>query len=93
VTVHGVPRPPLGVGDGFGEIALLRDLPRTATVTAGSDLATLALGRVDFLSAVTGNRVSAVAADEIATQRLSGDPDRGWDVREARDADGAGDQS
>jgi hypothetical protein len=79
VTVHGVPRPPLGVGDGFGEIALLRDLPRTATVTAGSELTTLALCRSDFLSAVTGNRVSAVAAEEVANQRLS------RDQREVRD--------
>ncbi len=74
VAVRGVERPALGVGDGFGEIALLRDVPRTATITAKTELETLALSRQDFLTAVTGNRVSAVAADEIARARLSGDP-------------------
>jgi cyclic nucleotide-binding protein/MFS transporter len=73
VSVHGTPRPSLHRGDCFGEIALLRDTPRTATVTAEQPLHTLALGREQFLTAVTGNPASKTAADELAAQRLSTD--------------------
>ena len=77
VSVHGAPRPSLRRGDCFGEIALLRDTPRTATVTAEQPPHTLALGREQFLTAVTGNPASRTAADELAAQRLSADaPDR-----------------
>jgi len=77
VSVHGASRPSLHRGDCFGEIALLRDIPRTATVTAEQPLRTLALGREPFLTAVTGNSTSKTAADELAAQRLSADaPDR-----------------
>src|SRR5262250_492895 len=64
VSVHGAPRPSLHRGDCFGEIALLRDIPRTATVTAQQPLRTLTLGREQFLTAVTGNPASRTAADE-----------------------------
>ena len=77
VSVHGAPRPSLRRGDCFGEIALLRDTPRTATVTAEQPLHILALGREQFLTAVTGNPASKTAADELTAQRLSADaPDR-----------------
>ena len=74
VSVRGVPKPPLQRGDCFGEIALLRDSPRTATVTAEQPLRTLALGRDEFLTAVTGNTTSRTAADSLAAQRLAADP-------------------
>ena len=78
VSVQGVPRPSLHKGDCFGEIALLRDIPRTATVTAQQPLSTLALGREEFLTAVTGNSMSMAAAGALAAQRLAADaPDRG----------------
>jgi hypothetical protein len=78
VSVRGSPRSALRRGDCFGEIALLRDIPRTATVTAEQPLRTLALGRQEFLTAVTGNSLSKAAADTLVTQRLSADaPDRG----------------
>ena len=74
VSVQGAARPSLRPGDCFGEIALLRDIPRTATVTAEQPLRTLALSREEFLTAVTGNSMSMTAADALAAQRLSTDP-------------------
>jgi predicted MFS family arabinose efflux permease len=74
VSVRGEPRPPLGPGDCFGEIALLHDIPRTATVVADEPLRTLALDREAFLVAVTANSLSRAAADSLATQRLGVEP-------------------
>jgi CRP-like cAMP-binding protein len=63
VSVNGVPKATLGPGGFFGEIALLRNVPRTATVTAASPVKLLALRRQEFLGAVTGSRVSAEVAN------------------------------
>src|SRR6516165_10241441 len=57
-------------GDSFGEIALLRQIPRTATVIAMSRLQARILTREEFLAAVTGNAASAEGADEVASTRL-----------------------
>ncbi len=70
VTVRARSVRDLERGDCFGEIALLRDVPRTATVTATETLHTVALARADFLPAVTGNRISAQAAQDLADERL-----------------------
>ena len=56
-------------GEGFGEIALLRDVPRTATVTAVRPSVLLMLGRADFLEAVTGHPQAHDAADRVAAER------------------------
>ncbi len=61
----------LGPGDFFGEIALLRDLPRTATVRALESLQLFALDRDDFVSTVTGHAPSAEAAESVIAARLS----------------------
>ena len=61
-----------GVGDVFGEIGLLRDVPRTATVTAVDDVELLTLSREEFLSLMAGeDRVRSLASD-LATRRFSG---------------------
>jgi putative peptide zinc metalloprotease protein len=46
----------LGRGDAFGELALLFGQPRTATVTAVTDLVLAGLGREDFLRLVRSSR-------------------------------------
>jgi hypothetical protein len=74
VTVRGEPRPSLGSGDCFGEIALLRDIPRTATIIAAEPLHTFALRREQFLAAVASSARSGVAAESFVAARLGEDP-------------------
>jgi MFS family permease len=57
--------------DYFGEIALLHDVPRTATVTAVLDSRLLELHRDEFLAAVTGHSVAHAAGKEVAESRLA----------------------
>jgi hypothetical protein len=59
-----------GAGSGFGEIALLRDTPRTATVLALEDLELWAIDRDRFLAAVTGSAPAAEHAQKLVAARL-----------------------
>jgi len=70
VEIDGAEASTLGRGGFFGEIALLRDVPRTATVRAVQDLRLFALERDDFIAAVTGHAPSRQAADSIVAARL-----------------------
>jgi len=60
----------MSTGESFGEIALLRRIPRTATVTALSRLEVRTLAREEFLAAVTGNPESVERAEEVVSNRL-----------------------
>ncbi|HEY3576381.1 MAG TPA: cyclic nucleotide-binding domain-containing protein, partial [Gaiellaceae bacterium] len=57
-------------GSFFGEIALLRDVPRTATVRAVEPLQLYAVERDAFLAAVTGHAPTLAAAENVISSRL-----------------------
>jgi hypothetical protein len=59
-------------GEGFGEIALLHDVPRTATVRAITAASLYALGKEPFLETITGHPVAQDAAATIIDRRLTG---------------------
>jgi Major Facilitator Superfamily/Cyclic nucleotide-binding domain len=62
----------LARGESFGEIALLRDCVRTASVSASTDapLHVSVLPRIPFLTAVTGYPASAIAGEQVVASRL-----------------------
>ena len=70
VRGDGKPVATLGPGEVFGEIALLRRVPRTATVRARTDLQLQSLTSDRFLTAVTGVPASAHQARAHVEERL-----------------------
>jgi hypothetical protein len=66
-----------GRGEGVGEIALLRAVPRTATITAHTDATVYKLAREPFLTAVLGHAATQRQAHSLAEARLAADVARG----------------
>ena len=73
VTVDDVPRRELAAGDSFGEIALLHDVPRTATVTAVDAVDTFVVDREQFLDSIGAHARSTVVAEAVASARMAAD--------------------
>ncbi len=71
VTQDGAVLRQEGAGDFFGEIGLIRDVPRTATVTATEETVLVALTRSVFLGALAGSDESRIAAEDITSRRLT----------------------
>ena len=70
VTQDGTHLRTEGPGEFFGEIGLLRNVARTATVTALDQVEMVSLTREDFLGAVLGTDASTAAAYDVVTSRL-----------------------
>jgi CRP-like cAMP-binding protein len=57
-------------GDAFGEIALIKNVPRTATITALTEAELFSLTKEPFVLALTGHAPAARAASDMVSQRL-----------------------
>lgn len=64
----------LGRGDGFGELALIDEVPRTATVRAMTDTMLVAIERTPFLVAITGHGPTQYRVEQVATERRPAEP-------------------
>ncbi len=66
----------LGPGSGIGEIALMQDVPRTASVRAVGPVTAFSLGRAAFLEAVVGHAASRAAATSRVEAHRAADTER-----------------
>ena len=71
VSVDGHYMNTRGPGECVGEIALLRSLPRTATVVCSTATRLVSLDRADFLAGVGAHALSTRAAERLADERLA----------------------
>jgi MFS family permease len=76
VRADGAPVRTIGPGGYCGEIALLRGIPRTATVQAATDVAAFGLRADDFVAALCGDREATRAADHVIDARLANRDER-----------------
>jgi MFS family permease len=70
VSARGRELRTIGRGEGFGEIALLENVPRTATVTARTDTRLYALDKPSFLASVSSHPRATGEADRLVRERL-----------------------
>ncbi len=66
----------IGTGGHVGEIALLRRIPRTATVRAVDDTSAFGLDSPSFIAAVTGDRDAAISAERVVDARMANADER-----------------
>lgn len=79
-------------GDGFGEIALIRNVPRQASVTAVSDALLYVLHKEIFVQTVTGHVVTSSKASAVIASHLGdGEPDGSGRDRESTGDSGSRD--
>ena len=71
ISAQGRDAGEIGPGGWFGEIALIRDVPRTATVRAIEPTELLAIRREPFLEALTGQARSRALASDVIEERLA----------------------
>lgn len=76
VVIDGDEVKTLGPSDYFGEIAILYDTPRTATVRARTDLTTMSVDAVSFVAVVTGYMGSSDMVTSMAQARLAENRER-----------------
>lgn len=62
----------LTAGDFFGEMALLTDLPRTASVTCTAPSVLLALGREEFREVMVSDFSAGLRLEQVAEHRTMG---------------------
>ena len=67
VTIEGEFVRHMPAGRSFGEVALLRDIPRTATVTRATPVELLVVERAEFLGALSGHPRTMAAASNAAS--------------------------
>ena len=70
VIQNGAVTATLAAGDCFGEIALLRNVRRTSSVVAATQLQVQSLCRDDFMTAIAGPLASRAATEQLVTHRL-----------------------